>query len=205
VRTKRAFDLLAAAIGLVLSIPAWLVAAAAIKLTSSGPVLHRATRVGRDGDLFTVLKFRTMRIGAEDTGPGITSAGDPRVTPIGRILRRLKMDELPQLVNVLQGEMSMVGPRPEDPRYVEHYTERQRQVLSVLPGLTSPAALAYRDEERLIGGQTADVETIYLTRIMPAKLALDLAYVDNRTIWLDLRVLGRTAAGVFVRPRRRSE
>jgi lipopolysaccharide/colanic/teichoic acid biosynthesis glycosyltransferase len=117
----------------------------------------------------------------------------------------LKVDELPQLVNVVRGEMSLVGPRPEDPRYVQHYTAEQRRVLSVRPGLTSPAAVAYRDEERLIEGAAGDVEIAYITRILPLKLAMDLEFIEHRTVWLDIRVLLGTAAGVFVRPRRSSD
>ena len=196
---KRAIDLAVSAVLLVLTSPLWVVVAAAIRLTSSGPVLHRAARIGKDGVPFTILKFRTMRV-AE--GPAITSAGDTRITPVGRLLRRLKIDELPQLINVIRGDMSLVGPRPEDPRYVASYTEEQRRVLSLRPGLTSPAALAYRDEERLLGA-VADAQTEYVERIMPAKLAMDLEYVARRSLALDVSVLVRTAVGVVVRPRRR--
>ena len=199
-RVKRAFDLTAAVIGLLAGSPLLLLVALAVKLSSGGPALHRAVRVGRDGAPFTVLKFRTMRIGA--AGPPITSSADPRITPVGRILRRLKIDELPQLVNVVRGEMSLVGPRPEDPRYVEGYTAVQRRVLTVPPGITSPASLAYRDEERLIAAHGGDVVTVYRDVILPAKLAIDLGYVDARSFWVDLRVLVGTLFGVFVGPRR---
>ena len=173
----------------------WIVAAVAIKLTSPGPVLHRATRVGKDGDHFMILKFRTMR--PDTNGPAITAAGDPRITTVGAVLRRTKLDELPQLVNVLNGDMSLVGPRPEDPRYVALYTGEQRRVLALRPGMTSPAAVVYRNEERLINAAGGDVESIYLERIMPAKLELDLEYVEHRSLWLDVRVLARTAGSVF--------
>jgi lipopolysaccharide/colanic/teichoic acid biosynthesis glycosyltransferase len=205
VTLKRAIDLVIGVMAIIVTSPIALAAGAAIKLTSSGPVLHRATRVGKDGVPFTVLKLRTMRVGAANEGPGITTLRDPRITPIGMRLRRLKIDELPQLLNVLSGEMSLVGPRPEDPRYVERYTVDQRRVLTVRPGLTSPAALAYRDEERLIEAQAGDVEAAYLDRIMPAKLRLDLDYLDHRTMWLDIRVMLKTVTGVFSRPRRASE
>jgi lipopolysaccharide/colanic/teichoic acid biosynthesis glycosyltransferase len=205
VTLKRAIDLVIGVMAIIVTSPIALAAGAAIKLTSSGPVLHRATMVGKDGVPFTVLKLRTMRVGAANEGPGITTLRDPRITPIGMRLRRLKIDELPQLLNVLSGEMSLVGPRPEDPRYVERYTVDQRRVLTVRPGLTSPAALAYRDEERLIEAQAGDVEAAYLDRIMPAKLRLDLDYLDHRTMWLDIRVMLKTVTGVFSRPRRASE
>jgi lipopolysaccharide/colanic/teichoic acid biosynthesis glycosyltransferase len=198
VRIKRAFDVIVATASLVVSSPVWLVTAAAIKLTSAGAVLHRAPRAGLDGEPFTILKFRTMRIG--HSGPGITFAGDPRVTRVGVVLRKLKVDELPQLVNVLRGDMSLVGPRPEDPRYVAHYTDEQRRVLTVRPGMTSPAAVAYRHEERMMDPTGGNVESTYLDRILPAKLALDLDYVDRRSFWLDLRVLANTIAAVFRPP-----
>jgi lipopolysaccharide/colanic/teichoic acid biosynthesis glycosyltransferase len=189
-----------ALVGLVLSAPFWLAAAVAIKLTSPGPVLHRAQRVGKDGRLFTIHKFRTMRV---VSGARITSSTDSRITAVGAVLRRLKIDELPQLVDVLIGSMSMVGPRPEDPRFVSTYTPEQRRVLTVRPGITSPAALAYVDEASLIGAAGGDPEAVYLERVLPAKLALDLDYVDRRTLWLDLFLVGRTAVAVL-RIRRRT-
>ncbi|MFZ1551113.1 MAG: sugar transferase, partial [Anaerolineae bacterium] len=132
-----------------------------------------AVRVGQDGRPFRLYKFRSMIVGTDRQGPGITATGDPRITRVGRFLRRAKLDELPQLINVLLGDMSLVGPRPEDPRYVAFYTPEQRRVLSVHPGITSPASLAYRHEEQLLAGE--DWETHYRTRVLPAKLALDLA------------------------------
>jgi lipopolysaccharide/colanic/teichoic acid biosynthesis glycosyltransferase len=195
VSLKRLVDLLGASIASVVTTPICIVAALSIKLTSRGPVFHRAARVGKDGELFTLLKFRTMRI---EHGAAVTAAGDPRVTPIGRILRRTKIDELPQLLNVLSGDMSLVGPRPEDPRYVALYTPEQRRVLSVRPGMTSPAAVAYRREERLIRDAGGDAEQAYVEKVLPEKLKLDLDYVDNRSFWSDLVVLARTAVRLFV-------
>lgn len=196
---KRAFDMLAATMGLIVSSPILLVVAVLVKISSRGPVFHRAVRVGRDGASFTVLKFRTMRVGGQ--GLGITVAGDPRVTTVGRWLRRFKIDELPQLLNVLRGEMSLVGPRPEDPRYVAGYTNEQRRVLSVRPGITSPASLTFRDEEGIIARRGGDHDTVYREEILPAKLAIDLQYVDCRSMWMDVRILLRTAR-VVARPRR---
>jgi lipopolysaccharide/colanic/teichoic acid biosynthesis glycosyltransferase len=185
----RLLEGLCAAAGLVLLSPLLAGAALAVKLSSPGPVLHRAVRVGRAGNPFTMLKFRTMVLGAI-AGPGITSAEDPRVTPVGHVLRRWKLDELPQLMNVLRGEMSLVGPRPEDPRYVAHYTPEQRRVLRVRPGLTSPASLRFSREESMLTGE--DWETAYLKRILPAKLSEDLEYLDHRSARSDLIILIRS-------------
>lgn len=188
-------DLVVASAGLVLLSPLLAVVAVALKIDSAGPILYRARRVGRNGELFELYKFRTMVMGAERLGPGITTAGDPRVTRIGRLLRRSKLDELPQLVNVLRGEMSLVGPRPEDPRYVANYTAEQRRVLDVRPGITSPASLEYRHEETLLEGP--DWERRYLEEIVPHKLAIELDYLRRRTWWFDLGILVRTAVAIF--------
>ena len=185
---KRLFDLVASAAGLVLLSPLLLLIAAAVKLTSRGPALYRGRRVGRHGRPFDVYKFRSMRLAS--AGASITRAGDPRVTPLGRFLRRYKLDELPQLLNVLKGEMSFVGPRPEDPRYVAMYDERQRHVLDLRPGITSPASLAYRSEEAQLVGE--DWETLYVGKIMPAKLEIDLEYVAHAGLVTDLRLILRT-------------
>ena len=134
-------------------------------------------------------------------GSGITVSGDPRITPVGKVLRRTKVDEIPQLINVLRGEMSLVGPRPEDPRYVANYTKEQRRILTVRPGITSPASLAYRDEERVIATQS-DPVAFYRDEILPAKLAIDLAYVERRSFWTDVTILVKTGLGIFVSPRR---
>src|SRR5262249_15016293 len=139
---------------------------------------------------FRVWKFRTMAADAERTGPGITAASDPRVTPVGRLLRRFKLDELPQLVNVLIGDMSLVGPRPADPRYVALYTPEQRAVFEVRPGLTSPASLRYADEERLLVGE--GWEQTYVSTILQAKLRIDLDYLRRRSLWTDMGVIGST-------------
>jgi lipopolysaccharide/colanic/teichoic acid biosynthesis glycosyltransferase len=166
----------------------------AIKLDDGRPVFYRALRVGKGGAPFRLLKFRTMFVDADKRGPGITSKGDSRVTRTGRFLRRTKLDELPQLINVVKGEMSLVGPRPEDPRYVALYTPEQRQVLSVAPGITSAASLAYRHEEQLLSSD--DWEILYRTQVMPAKLAIDLDYLRRRTLWTDVKLIFRTIAAV---------
>src|SRR5207244_4623101 len=143
---KRAFDLAVATIGLVVLLPVMLVVALLVKLDSKGPILYRADRVGRYGREFRLYKFRTMIEGAHKHGPAITARDDPRITRLGRILRTSRIDELPQLVNVIRGDMSLVGPRPEDPTYVAFYTPEQSRLLSVRPGITSPASVAYRNE-----------------------------------------------------------
>jgi FlaA1/EpsC-like NDP-sugar epimerase/lipopolysaccharide/colanic/teichoic acid biosynthesis glycosyltransferase len=188
---RRTLDASAALMGLVLLSPGLLVLSLLVKLTSKGPVLHRARRVGRHGREFYLLKFRTMVVGADRIGPGITVDADPRITPLGRWLRSHRLDELPQLWNVLAGDMSLVGPRPEDPRYVARYTPEQREVLKVQPGITGPAQIAFRNEpERL--RHASDPESTYLQEIMPAKLAADLDYLRQRTVWNDLGVLFST-------------
>lgn len=191
---SRGLDLLAAGCGLVCLSPAFLLIGLVIKLTSPGPVFYRAQRVGRYGRPFKLYKFRTMQVGADRQGPGITLNGDPRVTRIGRFLRRTKLDELPQLINVFLGQMSLVGPRPEDPRYVALYTPEQQQLLAVRPGMTSAASLQYRAEEDLLLGERW--ETVYREQIMPHKLALDLAYFRRRSLWTDLSLIFQTFAAV---------
>jgi FlaA1/EpsC-like NDP-sugar epimerase/lipopolysaccharide/colanic/teichoic acid biosynthesis glycosyltransferase len=195
---KRAFDVLVSAVVMAVASPLWLVVALLIKVESPGPVFHRATRIGRGGEPFTLYKFRTMVADARSRGPLITGRDDPRITRVGRILRWLKIDEMPQLINVVKGDMSIVGPRPEDPRYVEQYTAEQRRVLSVRPGMASPAFIAYRHEEELLAGEP-DPEARYANDILPAKLAMDLDYVDRRSFLFDVAVLGR-AARSLVRP-----
>jgi lipopolysaccharide/colanic/teichoic acid biosynthesis glycosyltransferase len=196
---KRALDLLISGVGLILLCPLLLALALWVKLDSRGPVLYRGRRVGQGGRPFLMYKFRTMVQEAERSGPAVTYRDDPRITQAGRFLRRTKLDELPQLLNVLKGEMSLVGPRPEDPSYVALYTPEQRQVLSVKPGITGPTQLEYRDEASMLQGESVNEE--YVTRIMPEKLKLDLEYVRNRSLALDLRILWRTAATLLSRDR----
>jgi lipopolysaccharide/colanic/teichoic acid biosynthesis glycosyltransferase len=186
----RGLDLIASGMGLLILSPVFLVIGLMVKLTSAGPVFYRAERVGQGGHFFKLHKFRSMYLDADRHGPGITAKNDPRITPLGRFLRRTKLDELPQLIDVLRGEMSLVGPRPEDPRYVALYSPLQRQVLVVRPGITSPASLHYREEETLLSGE--DWETTYVREILPHKLAIDLAYLRQRTLWTDLTLILKT-------------
>jgi len=193
---KRALDLPISGLGFVLLSPLLLLLALWVKLDSAGPVLYQGQRVGQDGRPFLIYKFRTMVEGAERRGPAVTYRDDPRITRVGRFLRRTKLDELPQLLNVVKGEMSLVGPRPEDPSYVALYTPEQRQVLSVKPGITGPTQLEYRDEASMLHGESVDKE--YVSRIMPEKLKLDLEYVRGRSLALDLKILWRTATTLFL-------
>ena len=191
---RRLLDIVVALVGLISLSPLWLLIAISLVLDSPGPLFYRARRVGKDGNLFDLYKFRSMVTDADRRGPAITAAGDTRVTRVGRILRKTKLDELPQLLNVLRGEMSLVGPRPEDPRYVALYTPEQRQVLQVRPGITSAASLAFRHEEALLTG--ADWETTYRTEVLPSKLAIDLDYLRQRTLRSDLQLILHTIAAM---------
>jgi lipopolysaccharide/colanic/teichoic acid biosynthesis glycosyltransferase len=186
---KAAFDKLAAAAGLLALAPALAALAVAIALEDGFPVLFRQTRVGRRGKPFRLVKFRSMRVGAP--GTRITAGGDPRVTRVGAWLRRYKIDELPQLWNVLAGDLSLVGPRPEIPPFVDVGDPAWRAVLEVKPGITDPASLRYRREEELLAG-APDPEQTYREQILPAKLALNLEYIRTRTFWGDLKLIGRS-------------
>jgi lipopolysaccharide/colanic/teichoic acid biosynthesis glycosyltransferase len=189
---KRLFDIVGAALGLVLLSPVLLLAAIGIRLSSRGPVLYRAQRVGRDGKLFTMHKFRTMRVDQGPRSGPITGANDPRVFRFGALLRRLKIDELPQLFDVLRGRMSLVGPRPEDPRIVRaHYTPEQMETLRVRPGLASPGSIYnYTHGDRILGQD--DPEQAYVTKLLPVKLALENVYVREANLVYDLRIILRT-------------
>ena len=195
---RRTFNVLAAAGGLLLLSPLLLLTALAIRYDSPGPALFRQRRVGLGGREFDILKFRSMRTDAERHGGQLTVGADPRVTRIGKYLRAWKLDELPQLLNVVKGEMDLVGPRPEVPRYVALYTQAQRQVLDVRPGITDPASVEFRNESELMATQ-AEPENYYVTTIMPRKLALNLEYLAGRTLLTDLRVIFSTLAAVAKR------
>ena len=189
---KRAFDLLLAGLGLLLLSPLLLLIALAVRLDSAGPVFYRQVRVGRDGVPFRIHKFRTMTHDPRAAGPQITVGADPRITRVGAWLRRHKLDELPQLVDVLQGTMSLVGPRPEVPRYVALYPEALRaKVLSVRPGITDLASIAFRHESELLA-RAADPEREYVQVVMPQKLALAARYAETASLGLDLKILWRT-------------
>jgi lipopolysaccharide/colanic/teichoic acid biosynthesis glycosyltransferase len=186
----RFLEIVLATIGLLVLSPVLIVLALIIKLDDGGPVFYRARRMGQDSHEFALLKFRSMIAGADGQGGGLTTKNDARVTPVGSFLRGRKLDELPQLFNVLVGDMSFVGPRPEDPRYVATYTAEQRRVLRARPGITSPASIEFRNEETLLGGN--DWEKRYIDEILPKKLAIELAYLPARTTWSDIRIILRT-------------
>jgi lipopolysaccharide/colanic/teichoic acid biosynthesis glycosyltransferase len=197
-RVKRFLDIIFSALALILALPFLALIAAAVKLSSPGPVLFRQKRVGRDGAEFQILKFRSMCANAEANGPQITGAGDKRVTRVGSLLRHTKLDELPQFWNVLRGDMSLVGPRPEVPKYVVLYSNKQREVLSIRPGLTDFATVAYRHEAELLGRQT-DPEQFYVNELMGRKLALNLRYVSEMGFLIDVHLLYLTVMAVLGR------
>ena len=184
---KRGFDVLASAAGLAVLSPVLLGIAIAIRLDDGGPVFYRQERVGRDGKPFRILKFRTMVQDADKRGL-LTVGADNRITRVGRVLRRTKLDELAQFFNVLAGQMSLVGPRPEVPRYVALYTPLQRLVLRVRPGVTDAASILYRDENALLGA-SPEPERTYIEEVMPAKLAINLDYLRSFTVRGDIRLL----------------
>jgi len=196
---KRLFDLIMGLGALIVLSPLLLAIALAIRLGSRGPVFFRQERVGRHGRVFRIHKFRTMVADAENSGPQLTRQGDPRITRAGGFLRRHKLDELPQLIDVVCGDMSIVGPRPEVPRYVALYPPEVRDlVLSVRPGITDAASVTYRDESALLAAG-ADPERLYIDSIMPHKLALYVEYVRHRSFAGDLAIVARTLAAL-VRP-----
>jgi lipopolysaccharide/colanic/teichoic acid biosynthesis glycosyltransferase len=193
---KRLLDITVASIGLVVLAPLFVVIGILIKFDSPGPVFFKGERIGQHGRRFYILKFRSMVPDAPRLGTSITSQDDPRITRVGRFLRQTKLDELPSLVNVLKGEMSLVGPRPESPYWVERYTPQQQAVLTIKPGITGLAQIKYRNEETLLS--VANIEVDY-PRIMNDKLGIDLRYVENHSFGIDMRILLGTAVALFRR------
>lgn len=193
---KRLFDIFASGVGLIVLSPLFLIVAVWIKLDSTGPVFYRQVRVGKGNQDFKIFKFRTMRIGS-DRGSLITVGGrDPRITTSGYFLRKTKIDELPQLINVLIGDMSLVGPRPEVRHYVNYWTPEQMRVLDVRPGITDPASIRYCNENELLE-KTDDPESFYINVIMQDKISLYLDYVDNNGFWRDLQLIFSTVFAIF--------
>lgn len=189
---KRVLDVVCASLGLLVLGPLFLVIAVLIALDSPGPVFFRQERVGRLGRRFRIHKFRTMRATPIPAGPALTVGADPRITPIGAALRRYKLDELPQLIDVVRGEMSLVGPRPEVPEYVAHYSDEDRRVvLAVRPGITDRASLTFSDESALLA-TAADPQRFYLDTILPAKLQMYREYVASRTLLGDIGIVFAT-------------
>lgn len=186
--SKRLFDFIASAAGLMLLAPLFALVALAIKLDDGGPVFFRQERVGLKGRTFRIWKFRTMVDGAERLGEKLTIAGDRRITRAGRFLRRAKLDELPQLINVLKGEMSLVGPRPEVKKYVDIYTDGQEKVLDLVPGITDPASLKYRHENEILA-RADDPEKFYIEEIMPDKIRCNLEYGARANLLSDMVII----------------
>jgi lipopolysaccharide/colanic/teichoic acid biosynthesis glycosyltransferase len=194
---KRIFDLVLAIPGLIVISPIWVIVALLIKIEDNGPVLFKQTRVGLNGVPFQIWKFRSMSIHSDKIGPQITVGNDSRITRIGAVIRRYKLDELPQLVNVLFGKMSFVGPRPEVLKYVSLYTPQQRRVLELTPGLTDLASIKYRRESELLD-LSSNPEKTYIKEIMPEKIRINLEYFEKSSVLSDIFVILSTLRLVFL-------
>ena len=188
---KRSFDLMSAALGLIALSPVFVLVATLIKWEDGGPVFFSQERIGFLGEPFRMLKFRTMRVKQSPDAKLLTIGNDPRITKIGHYLRRYKLDEFPQLINVVRGEMSLVGPRPEVACYVKKYNEAQKEVLRLLPGITDPASIKFHNESLLLA-QSADPEAVYVNEIMPEKIRLNLAYAATASLRTDIKIILRT-------------
>lgn len=195
---KRLFDIISSGLGLIVLSPLFAVLAVWIKADSKGPVFYRQTRVGRNNKDFRLYKFRSMRPDSDKLGLITVGGHDPRVTRSGYYIRKYKLDEFPQLINVFVGDMSLVGPRPEVRKYVEMYTTDQMRVLSVRPGITSLASIRYRNENDILAA-AADPDRCYIEQVMPDKLAIDLEYVDRATLWNDIKLIFNTFKEIIVR------
>ena len=193
---KRTFDILFSSIGLLMLFPVFLVMAVWIKADSEGPVFYRQVRVGMHGKLFRIFKFRSMRLGSDKASQITIGERDSRITRSGIIIRKYKLDELPQLINVFTGDMSFVGPRPEVPKYVDLYTEAQRHVLDVRPGITDMASIKYINENELLG-KANNPEDYYIHTIMPDKLSINLEYVKNNSFMDDVTIIFKTLSKIF--------
>ncbi|MEM6260262.1 MAG: sugar transferase [Planctomycetota bacterium] len=190
---KRTFDTFCSGIGLMMLVPLLALVFLSIRLLDGTPALFRQERVGKNGERFTILKFRTMALPEVRPSTGLTVGNDLRITNLGRWLRKLKIDELPQLWNVLRGEMSLVGPRPEIPKYADHYPQDLSKVLDYRPGITDPASLHFRNESELLNGH-ADPERFYVEKLLPAKLRISLSYAERATVWTDIGVVIQSVA-----------
>ena len=188
---KRLFDVIASGLGLIVLSPLFAILAVWIKMDSKGPVFYRQVRVGKDNKDFRLFKFRSMRPDADKLGLITVGGHDPRVTSSGYYIRKYKLDEFPQLINVFRGDMSLVGPRPEVRKYVDMYTSEQMKVLSVRPGITSLASIRYRNENEILA-QADDPDKCYVEQVMPDKLAIDLEYVEKANLWNDIKLIFST-------------
>ncbi len=195
---KRIFDIVFSSIGLVVLSPMFAVIWIMIKLDSSGPVIFKQKRVGKDNQDFTLLKFRTMRQFSEQGGSLTIGMKDKRVTRLGHVLRKYKLDEFPQLFNVLRGEMTLVGPRPEVRKFVKFYNEDQKKVLSVKPGITDMASILYKNENELLGS-VQDPEKFYIEKVMPEKIRYNLDYINERSVFKDFKVILKTLNAIWLK------
>jgi lipopolysaccharide/colanic/teichoic acid biosynthesis glycosyltransferase len=196
---RRLVDVALSSVAVLAVSPILLLIAVAVKLDSSGPALYSQTRVGRHGKEFSILKFRSMIVNAERIGPLVTGRRDRRITRLGAVLRATKLDELPQLINVLKGEMTLIGPRPEVPRYLPYYTDRELQLLIARPGLTGPGQLVFTDREAAELDTADDPESYYINHQLHPKLAVDIAYLSHRSCWHDVKIVLGTVALMFGR------
>lgn len=193
---KRTFDILVSFVAIVILFPFFIVVSILIKVDSKGPVIFRQVRVGKNEKNFEILKFRTMVTDAEKIGKQITIGEDKRITKIGRFLRKYKLDEFPQLFNVLKGDMSFVGPRPEVPRYTSLYTDEQKEVFKVRPGITDYASIKYRDENEILG-ESENPEETYINKIMNDKLKINLEYLKRKSIIEDIKIIFKTLVKII--------
>ena len=193
---KRSFDIFFSFCGLIILSPLFLIIFVLVKTESKGPAIYKQTRVGKNGKDFSVLKFRSMKQDSESKGLLTVGGKDPRITKTGYFIRKYKLDELPQLINVLIGDMSFVGPRPEVRKYVSLYDESQKKVLYVNPGITDVASIKYRNENELLEGSD-DPETFYIKEIMPVKLKMNLEYINDRSFFKDIKVILNTLKTIF--------
>lgn len=193
---KRIFDIFFALFGIIVLSPLFIVFGLLVKLTSKGPMFYSQKRIGLKGKEFSLLKFRTMVVGADKKGLLTVGAKDARITKVGLFLRKYKLDELPQLINVFNGTMSFVGPRPEVEKYVKLYSPRQREVLNVRPGITDFSSICFRNESELLS-LSADPETFYIQRIMPQKIRLNNVYIRNQSLRLDILIILKTLLHIF--------
>lgn len=194
--TKRIFDIFLSLVFLIISLPLLLLAALFIKCEDGGPVFFKQERVGKEFSLFHLIKLRTMVVNAQNSGPLITAGYDQRITKVGRVLRKFKWDELPQFYNVLKGEMSLVGPRPEVQRYIDLFRDDYKDILRIKPGITDLAAIQFRDEEKILAA-SSDPESCYVQEILPRKIVLYRKYLREKDLWLDIKIICRTLISIF--------
>lgn len=195
---KRVFDIISSSVGLILGSPVLLVISILIKKEDGGPVFYRGVRVGRFGKPFRIFKFRTMVVNAEKLGGPSTADDDPRITKTGKFIRKYKLDELPQLINVLKGDMGIVGPRPEVQTYVDMFTEEEKAILDVRPGITDWASISNPDEGAILAG-SPDPEKTYMEKIRPEKIKLQLKYIHEDSFWVDIKIILKTLITILKR------